>query len=44
MVDDVPKNAASFDQTYWLRNIDGVEKADHNLPPDNDFGANNSSL
>lgn len=33
VVDDVPKNAASFDKTYWLRNVDGVEKADPDLPP-----------
>ncbi|KAM6558279.1 hypothetical protein CsatA_027518 [Cannabis sativa] len=33
VVDDVPKNAASFgDQTYWLRNVDGVDKPDPDLP------------
>ncbi|KAH7575378.1 hypothetical protein ACOSP7_005074 [Xanthoceras sorbifolium] len=25
---DVPKTAASFDRTFWLRNDDGVEKLD----------------
>lgn len=29
VMDDVPEGAASFDQTYWLRNVDdGVEKPD----------------
>ncbi|KAF9665957.1 hypothetical protein SADUNF_Sadunf16G0179100 [Salix dunnii] len=27
VMDDVPENAASFSQTYWLRNVDGVEKS-----------------
>ncbi|KAG6789734.1 hypothetical protein POTOM_005858 [Populus tomentosa] len=32
VMDDVPENAASFSQTYWLRNVDGVEKPhDHYL-------------
>ena len=44
VVDDVPKNAASFDQTYWLRNVDGVEKADPDLPPDHYFQASTTSL
>ncbi|PON74777.1 hypothetical protein PanWU01x14_048360 [Parasponia andersonii] len=45
VVDDVPKNAALFDQTYWLRNVDGVEKADPDLPPDHYFGhASTNSL
>ena len=42
VVDDVPKNAASFDQTYWLRNNDGVDKADHDLPYDHYFQQNTS--
>ncbi|GAV71850.1 LEA_3 domain-containing protein [Cephalotus follicularis] len=25
---DVPASAASFNETYWLRNVDGVEKSD----------------
>ncbi|WCJ17904.1 hypothetical protein M5689_000289 [Euphorbia peplus] len=28
VMDDVPDNAASFDQTYWLRTVDGVERPD----------------
>ncbi|KAI9181375.1 hypothetical protein LWI28_014446 [Acer negundo] len=29
---DVPKTAASFDQTFWLRNDDGVDKPDPENP------------
>ncbi|KAL7236473.1 hypothetical protein ACSBR1_019714 [Camellia fascicularis] len=29
VMDGVPESAASFDQTYWLRNVDGVDKPDH---------------
>ncbi|KAL1831652.1 hypothetical protein ACET3Z_001303 [Daucus carota] len=25
VVEDVPENAASFQRTYWLRNVDGVD-------------------
>ncbi|KAL1342824.1 hypothetical protein HN51_029317 [Arachis hypogaea] len=25
VMDDVPEGAASFTQTYWLRNVDGVD-------------------
>lgn len=25
VIEDVPENAASFEYTYWLRNIDGVD-------------------
>ncbi|XVE66741.1 hypothetical protein DITRI_Ditri08aG0103900 [Diplodiscus trichospermus] len=25
-MNDVPTSAASFDRTFWLRNVDGVEK------------------
>ncbi|KAL1831650.1 hypothetical protein ACET3Z_001301 [Daucus carota] len=25
VIEDVPENAASFDCTYWLRNVDGVD-------------------
>ncbi|KAJ6754822.1 GLUTAMATE RACEMASE [Salix purpurea] len=31
VMEDVPENAASFSQTYWLRNVDGVEKPIHCL-------------
>lgn len=30
LMDDVPKGAASFGQTYWLRSADGVDKSDYN--------------
>ncbi|KAF3435526.1 hypothetical protein FNV43_RR22615 [Rhamnella rubrinervis] len=32
VIDDVPDGAASFNQTYWLREVDGVEKPDPYLP------------
>lgn len=25
VIEDVPENAASFEFTYWLRNVDGVD-------------------
>ncbi|KAK1395121.1 LEA domain-containing protein [Heracleum sosnowskyi] len=25
VIEDVPENAASFEYTYWLRNVDGVD-------------------
>lgn len=25
VIEDVPENAASFEHTYWLRNVDGVD-------------------
>lgn len=28
VMNDIPKGAASFAETYWLRNIDGVDKPD----------------
>lgn len=28
VMDDVPVGAASFDMTFWLRNVDGVDKPD----------------
>ncbi|CAN1156220.1 hypothetical protein LINPERPRIM_LOCUS20078 [Linum perenne] len=28
VMEDVPENAARFGQSYWLRNVDGVEKPD----------------
>ncbi|CAN0927125.1 hypothetical protein LINGRAHAP2_LOCUS35701, partial [Linum grandiflorum] len=34
VMEDVPENAARFGQSYWLRNVDGVEK------PDPDHGGN----
>ncbi|KAG7582558.1 hypothetical protein ISN44_As08g021470 [Arabidopsis suecica] len=35
VMEDVPNGAASFDMTFWLRNVDGVDKPDpdlHHLP------------
>ncbi|KAJ6385624.1 hypothetical protein OIU77_028747 [Salix suchowensis] len=32
VVDDVPEKAASLNQTYWLRNVDGVERPDPDNP------------
>uniref|UniRef100_A0A2N9J6D4 Uncharacterized protein n=1 Tax=Fagus sylvatica TaxID=28930 RepID=A0A2N9J6D4_FAGSY len=35
VIDDVREGAASFNQTYWLREVDDVEKPDPNInPPD----------
>ncbi|KAF2294572.1 hypothetical protein P3X46_013766 [Hevea brasiliensis] len=34
VMDDVPESAASFNQTYWLRNVDGVERPDPDVPSD----------
>ncbi|KAJ4840251.1 hypothetical protein Tsubulata_015413 [Turnera subulata] len=34
VMDDVPENAASLSQTYWLRNVDGVEKPDPDISPE----------
>lgn len=34
VIDDVPEGAASFNRTYWLREVDGVEKPDPDLPSD----------
>ncbi|KAL9371105.1 hypothetical protein Peur_036245 [Populus x canadensis] len=34
VMDDVPEKAASLNQTYWLRNVDGVEKPDPDTPHD----------
>ncbi|KAE8680003.1 2-oxoglutarate (2OG) and Fe(II)-dependent oxygenase superfamily protein [Hibiscus syriacus] len=31
---DVPEGAASLDQTYWLRNVDGVDKPE---PSDREY-------
>ncbi|KAL2512095.1 hypothetical protein Adt_17695 [Abeliophyllum distichum] len=28
VMDDVPTDAACFDRTYWLRNIEGVDRPD----------------
>ncbi|PSS29286.1 ATP synthase subunit beta like [Actinidia chinensis var. chinensis] len=38
VMDDVPDAAASFDQTYWIRTVDGVDK------PDQDHDADYYSL
>ncbi|KAJ4886936.1 hypothetical protein Rs2_26684 [Raphanus sativus] len=34
VMDGVPDGAASFDMTFWLRNVDGVDKPDpdHRFP------------
>ncbi|CAK7330073.1 unnamed protein product [Dovyalis caffra] len=32
VMDDIPENSASFNQTYWLRNVDGVEKPEPDTP------------
>ncbi|PSS02656.1 CRS2-associated factor 2 like [Actinidia chinensis var. chinensis] len=34
VMDDVPDGAASFDQTYWMRTVDGVDKPDHDHDSD----------
>ncbi|EEF34883.1 conserved hypothetical protein [Ricinus communis] len=34
VMDDVPEGAASFNQTYWLRTVDGVERPDPDVPSD----------
>ncbi|KAK7836193.1 hypothetical protein CFP56_022866 [Quercus suber] len=34
VMDDLPEQAASLNRTHWLRNVDGVDKADHNTPSD----------
>ncbi|KAK6143603.1 hypothetical protein DH2020_023951 [Rehmannia glutinosa] len=34
VMDDVPNDAASFDRTFWLRGIDGV---DHHKPDTDNF-------
>ncbi|XP_012093086.1 uncharacterized protein LOC105650750 isoform X2 [Jatropha curcas] len=31
MMDDVPEGAASFNQTYWLRNVDVVDRPDPDI-------------
>ncbi|XWS54705.1 hypothetical protein CRYUN_Cryun10bG0112500 [Craigia yunnanensis] len=42
VMNDVPDGAASLARTFWLRNVDGVEKPelDHELPSDNHFHSN----
>ena len=42
VLNDVPEGAASLDRTFWLRNVDGVEKPepDHELPSDHYFHVN----
>ncbi|KAL9404587.1 hypothetical protein Peur_001559 [Populus x canadensis] len=40
VMDDVPENAASFSQTYWLRNVDGVEKPGPDTPHDHYLATN----
>ncbi|KAK6946011.1 hypothetical protein RJ641_013555, partial [Dillenia turbinata] len=36
VIDDVPVNAACLNETYWLRNIDGVDKNYPDILPDNE--------
>ncbi|XP_010487900.1 PREDICTED: uncharacterized protein LOC104765824 [Camelina sativa] len=31
VMEDVPDGAASFDMTFWIRNVDGVDKPDPDL-------------
>ena len=33
-MEDVPEGAASFNQTFWLRNVDDGVDHDPNIPPD----------
>ncbi|KAH6773105.1 glutamate racemase [Perilla frutescens var. frutescens] len=32
VMEGIPNEAASFDQTFWLRNTDGVDKPDPTYP------------
>jgi hypothetical protein len=32
VMDGIPEHAASLKQTCWLRNVDGVDKAEPNSP------------
>ncbi|XP_015892969.1 uncharacterized protein LOC107427135 [Ziziphus jujuba] len=41
VIDDVPGGAASFNQTYWLREVDGVEKPDFDNLSESNFPTNN---
>ncbi|KAM3694915.1 hypothetical protein ACJW30_07G088600 [Castanea mollissima] len=34
VMDAVRDGAASFNQNYWMRDVDGVEKPDASTPPD----------
>ncbi|KAF5448246.1 hypothetical protein F2P56_028800 [Juglans regia] len=44
VMEDVPEGAASLNQfqTYWMRNVDGVEKPDPNTPHDHDHFLTNN--
>ncbi|KAF2294573.1 hypothetical protein GH714_012717 [Hevea brasiliensis] len=40
VLDNVPESAASLNnQTYWLRNVDGVEKPDPDVPSDHHYSS-----
>lgn len=41
VIDDVPDGAASFNQTYWFREVDGVEEPDHHILSKRHFPTNN---
>uniref|UniRef100_A0A2N9EH41 Uncharacterized protein n=1 Tax=Fagus sylvatica TaxID=28930 RepID=A0A2N9EH41_FAGSY len=32
VINDLPEHAASLNKTYWLRNVDGVDKAEQDTP------------
>lgn len=34
VMEDVPEGAALFDQTSWLRNVDGVDRHHPDVPTD----------
>ncbi|GMH17930.1 hypothetical protein Nepgr_019771 [Nepenthes gracilis] len=40
VMDDVPEDAALPGRTFWLRNTDGVERPDPDVPPDHYFLSN----
>lgn len=37
VIDDLPADVASLNPTCWLRNIDGVDRADPDSPPYHSF-------
>ncbi|XP_019165184.1 PREDICTED: uncharacterized protein LOC109161304 isoform X2 [Ipomoea nil] len=39
VMDDVPSGAASLNQTYWLRSVDGVDKPDPDVDYYQTYGA-----
>ncbi|XVF67466.1 hypothetical protein PTKIN_Ptkin10aG0123800 [Pterospermum kingtungense] len=40
VMNDVPEGAASLGRTFWLRNVDGVDKPEPELATDQYFHAN----